>query len=88
MTDRNWWARPAKEEEQGSFSDVESGIGYQNVSKQEALEQQESAMRRGDQVIEPAYELADYNDGVRFNTNRTAVDGQGYDYDERYKPGN
>jgi hypothetical protein len=88
MSNSNWWARPARPEEQGSFSDAESGVGYENVSKPEAIEQQETAMRRGDEVNEPAYELADYNDDVRFNTNRTATDAQGYEYDERYKPGN
>lgn len=88
MVDRNWWARPAKPEEQGSFSDTTSEIVYENVSKPEATEQLETAVRRGDTANEPDHEIADYGDRVRFNVNRTATDTKGSEYNERLKPGN
>lgn len=87
MFGSNWWSRPAKPHEQGSFCDTTSEIHYDNVSKGEALEEQEAAIRRGDGVIEPSYEVEDYGSKVRFNTNITDTDNQGYDHPARFKPG-
>lgn len=88
MTDHNWWHRPAKEEEKGSFCDSESQVHYDNVSSSEAEELEESAMRRGDGVIEREREIRDYSEDTRFNTNRTAIDGQDHDYPAKLGPGN
>jgi hypothetical protein len=54
MPNQNLWIRPATEEEQGSFCDRMSEVGYINLSETDAEEEQESAMRRGDGIIAPA----------------------------------
>jgi len=83
----NWWTRPARDEDKGSFSDTTSEVTYHNESKKEAIESKESAVRRGDDVVEDGYEVEDYGDRVRFNSNRCEVDGQDNEYEPKFKPG-
>lgn len=83
-----WKARVADDADKGSFSDTTSGLTYENVSKEEAVDQQEQAMRRGDDRMEPNQEIDSYSDDTRFNTVSRAVDSKGMEYEERAKPGN
>lgn len=88
MPDHTWWTRPARDEEQGSFCDTTSEITYHNESKEEAVESKQEAIRRGDDVVEAAFEVEDYGSRVRHNSNRSAIDNEGFEYDEKLAPGN
>lgn len=83
-----WKAKVADDADKGSFSDTTSGLTYENVSKEEALDQQEQAMRRGDDIMEPDREVDSYGDDTRFNTISRAVDSKCMEYEEKAKPGN
>lgn len=82
-----FWVRPARGEEQGSFCDTSSNIHYHNLSKTEAEEEQEQAMYRGEAVVEVEDEISVYPAEQRFNTALTDVDRVGYDYPAKYNPG-
>ena len=84
MVDRNFYIKPA--EESGSFCDTTSGNHYDNVSRDEALEEQEAAMRRGDAVI-AEYEPADFSSQQRWNTLQTDIDGVGSERPSKAEPG-
>lgn len=77
---RQVWIESAEPEEQGSFSDRESGNSYENVSDLGAAVEVAAADERGDQSI-VWDDTADPDDsfGVdqRHNVYRTESDGQG-----------
>jgi hypothetical protein len=82
-----FWVRPAKDEEKGSFCDTTSEIHYYNLSKAEAEDEQERSMYRGEAVVEVEDEISAYSDEQRFNAALTDVDRVGYDYPAKYNPG-
>jgi hypothetical protein len=87
MPNQNLWIRPATEEEQGSFCDRMSEVGYINLSETDAEEEQESAMRRGDGIIEVVRYDSTSDRPSRFNVNLTETDSQGYDFPTKQGPG-
>lgn len=75
----------AKPEEQGSFCDLSSHGHYDNVSKDGANEQIESAQRRGDSTSTEDVNQARPDD--RFNLTLTEMDAVGLDHFTKLGPG-
>ena len=82
--DQQFWVRPAMLEE-GSFCDTSSGIHYDNLSEEATNKAITSANARGDAVVD----FRDTGEGENLRNNCTilAVDGVGFEYPPRYRPG-
>jgi hypothetical protein len=85
---RNRWMSQAEDEEQGSFCDTASTVHYQNVSKSEAEELEEDAMRRGMDLVAGEAPSNDHQpSSQRYNTFDTDVDGKDFDSPSKHEPG-
>lgn len=88
MTLRNRWMSQAEDEEQGSFCDTVSTVHYDNVSKSEAENLEEDAMRRGMDLVAGEAPSDDRQpSSQRYNTFDTDVDSQGFDRPSKHDPG-
>lgn len=84
------WIDSANHEEQGSFSDVESGIVYENVTAFQAEVENRTAEERGIEAIAldaPADPTDSYGPDQRFNLYRTEQDDQGTDTAAKHRVG-
>ncbi len=84
MVNRNVYIIPANES--GSFCDAQSGNHYDNLSRDEAIETQEAAMRRGD-TVSAEYEPSDYSPDQRWNALQVDIDAVGSERPSKAEPG-
>jgi len=84
MPDRNFYIKPTDAD--GSSCGITTNHHYDNVSQSEAIEAQEAAMRRGDEVIIDD-DPADYSSDQRFNLFQTDIDDVGSERQSKHAPG-
>ncbi len=75
--------------EQGSFSDRESGRQYDHLSNDQAQDREESAMRSGANAVGGGDDIlpSDSGSSTRWNVTSSQVDDQGHEYPTRLSPG-
>jgi len=79
----------ARNEEQGSFCNRETGRSYDHMSNDAAREREESAMRSGADVHATGDTAlpSDSDRSTRWNVTSSQVDGQSHEYPTRLQPG-
>lgn len=78
----------ASDDEQGSFSNRETGRSYDNMSNDKAVEREESAMRSGADTVSTSELPSDSDSSSRWNVTSSQVDDQLQEYPTRLSPGN
>jgi hypothetical protein len=74
--------RAAEPKEQGSFCSISSHVHYDNVDRSAVSNNQETAMRRGDQIDDESG-----RNSSRVNVTLIETDGQGFDLPTKLGPG-
>lgn len=90
--DKTTWVHDAAPEEKGSFSDRNTGIGYEVGNATDVAQAESAALDRGEDVVF-VDESIDPNDpvgvtpGQNFAFTTTQEDGQGNQHAPKYGPG-